>query len=74
MGTISFRLDEQDYKLVQDYVSINQLNLSVFVREALLEKIEDSMNLNEEKILAAYKKSFKEPSIDHTEVWEKLGI
>lgn len=74
MGTISLRLDDQDYKLVQDYVSINNLNLSAFVREALLEKIEDSMKLDEEKILAAYKKSFQESSIDHTEVWEKLGV
>ena len=74
MGTISLRIDDADYKMLQEYVSVNQLNLSSFVREAILDKIEDDLCMNEEKILYAYKKSFTEPVYDHTEVWDELGV
>ena len=74
MSTISLRLEDADYKLLQEYISVNQLSLSAFVREAVLEKIEDSLNMDEERILSAYKKSFDEPSIDNTALWDKLGV
>lgn len=74
MSTISLRMSEEDFDLLQEYVSVHNINLSSFVREAILDKIEDELEIDESKILSAYKESFKEKSIDHTEVWEKLGV
>ena len=71
MSTISLRLEEKDYKLLQKYISTNNLNLSDFVREAIMDKIEDAMNMDEKYILKAYKKSLKEPSYDINKVWGK---
>ena len=74
MPTISLRLEENDYKLLQEYVSANNLSLSSFVREAIMEKIEDTMQMEEEYILEAYKKSFEEPSYDIEEVFKELDV
>lgn len=74
MATISVRVNDEDSKLIHDYVSANKLNLSQFVREAVLDKIEDDLKLDEERILRALKTAEKEKKYDHTEVWEMLGV
>lgn len=74
MSTVSFRLDEEDYKSLQDYVSANNLNLSSFIRDTIMKKIEDDLKINEKYILNACKKSFKEPSYDIDETWKILDI
>ncbi|MDO5650057.1 MAG: DUF6290 family protein [Gallicola sp.] len=53
MSSISFRLNKEDAKLVQDYVSINNLNLSSFIRELLLDKIEEDLILDDDRLLKA---------------------
>ena len=37
MTTISLRVNDDESKLIHDYVSINQLNMSQFIRDAVLE-------------------------------------
>lgn len=74
MGTISVRINDDDFKLVHDYVEINKLNMSQFVREAVLDRIEDDLQLDEERIMQAMKKAEAEKKYDHTEVWEMLGV
>ena len=74
MATISLRLNDEDAKLVQEYVAVNDLNLSSFVRELILDKIEDDLALDEDRIIKARARSEKEASYDHTEVWKKLGL
>ncbi len=74
MATISLRLNDEDAKLVQEYVAVNDLNLSSFVRELILDKIEDDLALDEERIMKARTRAEKETSYDHTEVWKKLGV
>lgn len=68
MSTISLRLSEEDYALLQKYLEINGLNLSSFVRETILEKIEEEF-LNEEEILAAWKEAKAGPLYSAEEVW-----
>lgn len=58
MSTIYLRMSEEDFDLLQEYVSIHNINLSSFVREAILDKIEDELEIDESKILSAYKESF----------------
>ncbi|EOT42067.1 hypothetical protein I568_01801 [Enterococcus columbae DSM 7374 = ATCC 51263] len=74
MSTISLRVNEEESKLIRDYVTANNLNLSQFIREAVLDKIEEDFQLDEERILLAKAKAQTEKKYDHTEVWEILGI
>lgn len=74
MTTISLRVSDDESKLIHDYVSINRLNMSQFIREAVLDKIESDLELDEDRILEALKKAEHEKKYDHTEVWKMLGV
>ncbi len=74
MGTISLRVSDDENKLIQSYVSANNLNLSSFIRNLVLDKIEDDMRLDESRILRARELLKKEKMYDHTDVWKELGI
>lgn len=74
MTTISLRVNDDESKLIHDYVSINQLNMSQFIRDAVLDKIENDLDLDEDRILYAFEKSKQEKTYDHTEVWKMLGV
>ena len=72
MSTISLRVSDEENKLIQNYVSANNLNLSSFI--LVLDKIEEDMKLDEDRILRARALMEKEKIYDHTEVWKELGI
>ena len=72
--TISLRVNDDESKLIHDYVSINQLNMSQFIRDAVLDKIENDLDLDEDRILYAFEKAKQEKTYDHTEVWKMLGV
>lgn len=74
MSTISLRVSDEENKLIQNYVSANNLNLSSFIRNLVLDKIEEDMKLDEDRILQARALMEKEKIYDHTEVWKELGI
>lgn len=74
MPGISLRVNPEEEKFIKEYMTINNLNLSAFAREAILEKIEDDLKLDETRILSALERSRNEESIDHTEVWKELGL
>ena len=74
MNTISLRMNDDETKLLRDYVSVNNLNMSKFIRDLVLDKIEDDLSLDEERILKAHEKVKHEKKYDHTEVWKMLGI
>jgi len=74
MGMITLRVFKDEEKLIKEYVSINNLNLSSFIRELVLDKIEEDLCLNEERILKAINNARKERMIDSKEVWDKLSI
>lgn len=74
MNTISLRMNDEDVKLLRDYVSVNKLNMSQFIRDLILDKLEEEFELDEERILHAHEKAKNEKKYDHTEVWEMLGV
>ena len=74
MTTISLRVNDEESKLIHDYVSVNKLNMSQFIRDAVLDKIESDFELDEARILDSLKKSEKENKYDYTEVWKMLGV
>ena len=45
MTTISLRVNDDESKLIHDYVSVNQLNMSQFIRDAVLDKIENDLSI-----------------------------
>ena len=45
MNTISLRMNDEDAKLLREYVSVNKLNMSQFVRELIMDKLEEEFAL-----------------------------
>ena len=77
MPTISLRINDEDGKLIHDYVKVNNLNLSEFVRNAVLEKIEDEMEISEEfakELLKAKEDAKKGKLYTLEEARKELGI
>ena len=74
MRTISFNVSEEEAKLIENYVNDNCLNLSEFIKDAIFEKMEEDLLLDEQRILAARKKAKSERRYDHIEVWKRLGV
>lgn len=71
---ISLRLNNDELKLIQEYVSINNLNMSSFIRDTIIEKIEDSLETDSKRIMTALKEVEKNELIDHEEAWKEIGI
>ncbi|WP_248626051.1 DUF6290 family protein [Enterococcus cecorum] len=74
MCTISFHVSEEEAKLIEDYVNDNCMNLSEFIKEAIFEKMEEDLLLDEQRILTAREKAKSERRYNHTEVWKRLGV
>ena len=45
MPTISLRLNDMDNTLIRKYAELHNLDLSTFIRQAVIEKIEDEYDL-----------------------------
>lgn len=74
MCTISFHVSEEEEKFIKDYVTANCLNLSEFIKDAIFEKMEEDLLLDEQRILTAREKAKTERRYNHTEVWKRLGV
>jgi len=74
MKTISLRLDDEDDRLIRNFAKINNLNLSEFIRNTLIDSIEDSLKLDEKRIMEARRKIETEKTISSEDVWKELGV
>ena len=71
--TISLRLSEEDAKLIKDYAKINNISVSDLIRQAVIEKIEDEIDLTaSNKAINQFKKDSKTYTLD--EVEKELGL
>lgn len=71
--TISIRLNEEDAKLIKSYAKLNKTTISEFVRNAIMEKIEDEYDLEcYYKAMEEFKKNPK--TYTHEEVKRMLNI
>lgn len=71
--TISLRLSEKDATLFKKYAELNNITMSELVRQSVMERIEDELDLQ------AYEKAMKEykanpVTYSHNEVREMLGL
>ena len=70
---MSFRVDEAEQKLIQDFAKLHNMSASEFLRQAALDKIEDELDIQRaEKAYAEYK---EDPvTYSHEEVGRMLGL
>ena len=72
MGTISLRLSDEDDKLVRAYAKLHKKALSSLFTKALIEKIEDEMDLK--LFEKAIKESKGSKRYTHEEVMKEFGL
>jgi len=46
MSTVSLRLNDKDDTLLRKYAELHNMDLSTFIRQAVIEKIEDEYDLS----------------------------
>ena len=49
MPTLSLRMEKEDLEFLKEYSNINNLNMSSFVRNLILDKIYDEITKEDEK-------------------------
>ena len=62
MGTISLRMDEEDEKLIKEYAKTKNITVSSLIRNAVLEKIEDEIDL---KAILDYEERLKNGEVEY---------
>lgn len=72
MSTISLRLSEKEDALIRKYAELHNMDLSTFVREAVMEKIEDDYDLT--LFNKVWDQEKDEEKISHLDLKRELGL
>ncbi|MBO5493540.1 MAG: CopG family transcriptional regulator [Pyramidobacter sp.] len=73
MTTISLRFDEADGELVRSFAKLKNISVSELIRQAVIERIEDEIDLAAfEKARAEFAKN--PVTYSHEEVKKRLGL
>lgn len=72
MSTVSLRLNDRDDALIRKYAEIHNMDLSSFIRQAVLEKIEDEYDLT--LFDKVWEQEKDEGRISHEQVKRELGL
>ncbi|SHJ90313.1 hypothetical protein SAMN02745751_03677 [Dethiosulfatibacter aminovorans DSM 17477] len=72
MSTVSLRLNDRDDALIRKYAEIHNMDLSSFIRQAVLEKIEDEYDLT--LFNKVWEQEKDEERISHEQVKRELGL
>ena len=71
--SISIRLNEQENEMIKTFAKINNRSVSEFIRKAVMERIEDEIDLQDyQKAMADFKKNPVTYSME--EVAKELGL
>lgn len=71
--SISIRLTEQENEMIKTFAKINNMSVSEFIRKAVMERIEDEIDLQDyQKAMADFKKNPVTYSME--EVAKELGL
>jgi len=62
MGIIQARVSEQEVTLIQQYAETNNVSVSTLIRESILDKIEDEIDLN------LYERAMEEHNTDPQDI------
>ena len=75
MPTLSLRMEKEDLEFLKEYSNINNINMSSFVRNLILDKIYDEITEEDEKrILKRWKNSKSEKTASAEEVFKRLEL
>lgn len=72
MGTISLRLNDRDDMLIRKYAELHNMDLSTFIRQAVMEKIEDEYDLT--LFNKVWEEEIDQARISHDELKRELGL
>ncbi len=73
MSSITLRIDDDDNKLIRDYAKIKNITISELMRQSVLEKIEDEIDLKiYNQAMIEHKEDPQEISFD--EMMTELGF
>ncbi|MBO6134731.1 MAG: CopG family transcriptional regulator [Lachnospiraceae bacterium] len=74
MATITLRVNEKEDKYIKEYVKINNYNLSSFIRDLVLDRIEEDLEIDEDRILKAKKSISNQKKYSYDEIKKELGL
>lgn len=72
MSTISLRLNDKDDTLIRKYAELHNMDLSTFIRQAVIEKIEDEYDLS--LFDKVWEEEQNEDHISHEDLKKELGL
>lgn len=72
MSTISLRLSDKEDKLIRKYAELHDMDLSSFIRETVLAKIEDEYDLS--LFNKVWEQEQQEERISHNDLKKDLGL
>lgn len=72
MSTISLRLNDKDDTLIRKYAELHQMDLSTFIRQAVIEKIEDEYDLT--LFNKVWQEEVDQERISHDDLKKELGL
>ena len=72
MGTISLRLNDKDDTLIRKYAELHKMELSSFIRQAVIEKIEDEYDLS--LFNKVWDEEQKLEKLSHEEIKKEFGL
>ncbi|MBN2259816.1 MAG: CopG family transcriptional regulator [Clostridiales bacterium] len=72
MGTVSLRLNEKDDLLIRKYAELHNVDLSSFIREAVIEKIEEEYDLK--LFNQVWEEEQENEYLSHDQLKKELGL
>ena len=72
MSTVSLRLNDKDDTLIRKYAELHNMDLSTFIRQAVIERIEDEYDLT--LFNKVWDEEQNQERISHNELKRELGL
>jgi hypothetical protein len=72
MSTVSLRLNDKDDSLIRKYAELHNMDLSTFIRQAVIEKIENEYDLK--LFNKVWDEEKDEERISHDDLKKELGL
>ena len=72
MSTVSLRLNDREEALIRKYVELHNIELSSFIRQTIIEKIEDEYDLS--LFNKIWEEEKDQEKISHDELKKDLGL
>ncbi len=72
MSTVSLRLNDKDDSLIRKYAELHNMDLSTFIRQAVIEKIENEYDLK--LFNKVWEEEKNQERISHEDLKKELGL